>query len=33
MPGVTAKAKLTFSRDFKANGAVAEVTLVKRDTN
>ncbi len=30
MPGVTAQAKLAFSKDFEANGAVAEVTLAER---
>ena len=30
MPGITARATLAFSKDFKANGRVAAVTLVER---
>lgn len=33
MPGATARVKLTFSKDFKKNGAVADVTLLHADTN
>jgi hypothetical protein len=33
MPGVTAQAKLSFSKDFTANGSVSAITLAERAAN